>query len=61
MRHVNKMNSGSLVFDDTISDEAYFILRAEEVIKSNIYESKAWLLTAKTLYPQNFNVLVSFS
>lgn len=57
MRHVNKMNSGSLVFDDTISDEAYFILRAEEVIKSNIYESKAWLLTAKTLYPQNFNVL----
>ncbi len=40
-----------------ISDEEYLVLRAKETDK-NPYRSKAWTLTARTLFPQNFGVQV---
>lgn len=43
-----------------ISDEEYLVLRAKETSDKNPYQSKAWTLTARTLFPQNFDVQVSF-
>ncbi|XP_041989266.1 integrator complex subunit 10 [Aricia agestis] len=37
-------------------DEDYIISRAKEAQKHNIYAAKAWMLTAKTLYPSNFKI-----
>ncbi|XP_044756158.1 integrator complex subunit 10 [Coccinella septempunctata] len=42
--------------DLEISDEDYVIGRAREALKTSIYEAKAWMITAKTLYPTNFTV-----
>ncbi|XP_028162684.1 integrator complex subunit 10 [Ostrinia nubilalis] len=39
-----------------ISDEDYIILRAKEAQKNNLYSAKAWMLTAKTLFPSNFKI-----
>ncbi|CAK1603160.1 unnamed protein product [Parnassius mnemosyne] len=38
------------------SDEDYIISRAKEAQKSNIHSAKAWMLTAKTLFPTNFKI-----
>lgn len=38
------------------SDEDYIISRAKEAQKHNIHSAKAWMLTAKTLFPNNFKI-----
>lgn len=40
----------------TEDDEDYIISRAKEAHKHNIYSAKAWMLTAKTLFPSNFKI-----
>ncbi|XP_063358407.1 integrator complex subunit 10 [Cydia amplana] len=38
------------------SDEDYIITKAKEAQKHNIHSAKAWMLTAKTLFPTNFKI-----
>ncbi|XP_072936556.1 integrator complex subunit 10 [Epargyreus clarus] len=40
----------------TEDDEDYIISRAKEAQKYNIHSAKAWMLTAKTLFPTNFKI-----
>lgn len=40
----------------TMNDEDYIIMRAKEAQKHNIHSAKAWMLTAKTLFPTNFKI-----
>lgn len=40
------------------TDEEYVIQRAKECFKTDPYSAKAWMLTAKSLYPNNFPVQV---
>lgn len=42
-----------------ISDEDYVIQRAKSALDTNPLSAKAWMLTAKTLYPNNFGVQVT--
>ncbi|KAK9874773.1 hypothetical protein WA026_005580 [Henosepilachna vigintioctopunctata] len=42
--------------DLDISDEDYVIERAKSSLKLNTFEAKAWMITAKTLYANNFGV-----
>ncbi|CAH1993576.1 unnamed protein product [Acanthoscelides obtectus] len=42
--------------DLEISDEEYVIEKAKSILNGNPIEAKAWMLTAKTLYPNNFSV-----
>ncbi|XP_018566240.1 integrator complex subunit 10 [Anoplophora glabripennis] len=42
--------------DLEISDEDYVIERAKNALKLNPVSAKAWMITAKTLYPNNFGV-----
>lgn len=49
-------STGSTLTD--ISDEEYLVLRAKETADNDPFQSKAWTLTAKTLFPQNFDVQV---
>lgn len=44
--------------DLEISDEEYVIERAKNAFKNNPAAAKAWMITAKTLYPNNFGVQV---
>lgn len=44
--------------DLEISDEEYVIERAKSTFKDNPAAAKAWMITAKTLYPNNFGVQV---
>lgn len=46
---------------DNISNEDYVIQRAKLALKSDPLSAKAWMLTARTLYPNNFGVQVTFS
>jgi integrator complex subunit 10 len=39
-----------------ISDEEYVIQRAKSALKTDPLSAKAWMITAKTLYPNNFGV-----
>lgn len=39
-------------------EESYFILKAKAAQATDPYAAKAWILTAKTLYPNNFGVQV---
>jgi integrator complex subunit 10 len=41
-----------------ISDEDYLVLRAKNCLKSDPFAAKAWMITAKTLFPDNFAVQV---
>jgi integrator complex subunit 10 len=41
-----------------VSDEEYLVLRAKDALKSDPYAAKAWMITAKTLFPNNFAVQV---
>lgn len=43
---------------NTISDEEYLVLRAKEALKTDAFAAKAWMITAKTLFPNNFAVQV---
>ncbi|XP_060800939.1 integrator complex subunit 10 [Amyelois transitella] len=40
--------------EPSLSDEDYIIARAKQ--QSNIYSAKAWMLTAKSLFPTNFKI-----
>ncbi|KAJ8939787.1 hypothetical protein NQ314_010991 [Rhamnusium bicolor] len=42
--------------DLEISDEDYVIQRAKDALKVDPVSAKAWMITAKTLYPNNFGV-----
>lgn len=42
--------------DPTLSDEDFIIAKAKNAQKLNIHSAKAWMLTAKTLFPTNFNI-----
>ncbi|CAH1104355.1 unnamed protein product [Psylliodes chrysocephalus] len=42
--------------DLEISDEEYVIQRAKESFKNNPAAAKAWMITAKIMYPNNFGV-----
>jgi integrator complex subunit 10 len=42
----------------TISDEEYLVLRAKDALKTDAFAAKAWMVTAKTLFPNNFAVQV---
>ncbi|CAG9784434.1 unnamed protein product [Diatraea saccharalis] len=39
-----------------LNDEDYIIMRAKEAQKQNLHYAKAWMLTAKTLFPTNFKI-----
>lgn len=39
-----------------LSDEDYLVLRAKQAFNVDPHSAKAWMLTAKTLYPNNFAV-----
>lgn len=41
-----------------VSDEEYLVLRAKDALKSSSAAAKSWMITAKTLYPNNFGVQV---
>lgn len=47
--------------DVDISDEDYVIHRAKIDLEKNPLSAKAWMITAKTLYPNNFGVQVLIS
>lgn len=42
--------------ESTLCDEDYIIAKAKDAQKINIHSAKAWMLTAKTLFPTNFKV-----
>lgn len=44
---------------DNLPDEDYVIQRAKLALKSDPLYAKAWMITAKCLYPDNFGVQVS--
>lgn len=46
--------------DLEISDEEYVIEKAKNAFKNNPAAAKAWMITAKTLYPNNFGVQVYY-
>jgi integrator complex subunit 10 len=41
------------------SDEEYLVNRAKEELKRDPHAARAWMLTAKSLFPNNFSVQVS--
>lgn len=47
-------------FYSGITDEEYLVLRAKDALKKDSMTAKAWMITAKTLYPNNFGVQVRF-
>ena len=40
------------------TDEGWLVWRARQCLKTDPYATKAWLITAKTLFPRNFNIQV---
>jgi len=46
------------VQENLLSDEEYVIYRAKISQKNDPSSSKAWAITAKTLFPRNFSVQV---
>ena len=40
------------------TDEAWLVWRARQYLKTDPYVTKAWLITAKTLFLRNFNIQV---
>lgn len=42
--------------DSSLSDEKFIIAKAKNAQKFNMHSAKAWMLTAKTLFPSNFNI-----
>lgn len=41
-----------------LTDEEYVVQRAKEAFLTSPLQAKAWMITAKTLYPDNFGVQV---
>lgn len=44
-----------------MSDEDYLVMRAKMAQKNDDAEAKAWLITARTLFPKNFKIQVSIA
>lgn len=42
--------------ETALSDEDYIIEKAKDAQKYNIHSAKAWMITAKTLFPANFKI-----
>lgn len=42
------------------SDEEYLVNRAKEELKRDPHAARAWMLTAKSLFPNNFSVQAWF-
>ena len=40
------------------NDEEWLVTQAKQCIKTDIYAAKAWLLTARTLFPKSFKIQV---
>lgn len=49
----------AVVNSDNFSDEEWLVLRAQSCIKTDAYAAKAWMITARSLFPQNFNIQVN--
>ena len=43
---------------DPTSDEKWLVSKARECLKSDPHAAKAWLMTAKSLFPRNFDIQV---
>ena len=43
---------------DFLSDVDYMVMRARQYSKSDPHSSKAWLITAKSLFPSSFVIQV---
>jgi len=41
-----------------ISDEEWLVTRARNCFKADPYAAKSWMLTARTLFPNSFNIQV---
>ena len=51
---------GDVTMADVDGSTEWLVERARQSLKeNNPYEAKAWLITAKTLYPKDFGVQVS--
>ena len=49
-----------MIMEDLGSSSQWLVERARQSLReNNPYEAKAWLITAKTLYPKDFGVQVS--
>lgn len=62
MKSTMKLTRERLAVDENmkeLSDEDYLVQKAKETAVTDMYRSKAWTLTAKTLFPQNFDIQVS--
>lgn len=46
---------------DSATEESYIIKKAKVDLAGDPFAAKAWILTAKTLYPKNFAIQVSLS
>ena len=44
----------SAVADGDMSDVDWLVMRARNFPKTDPYSAKAWLITAKSLFPQSF-------
>ncbi|GAB6027449.1 Integrator complex subunit 10 [Chamberlinius hualienensis] len=45
-----------VISNDSMSDEEYLVFRAKQAQTHNKAEAKAWLITAHTLFPNNFKI-----
>jgi integrator complex subunit 10 len=42
-----------------LSDEEWLVSRARACFKADPYAAKSWMLTARTLFPNSFNIQVN--
>ena len=45
--------------DIPLNDQEYLIYRAKETLNTDPNEAKAWMITAKTLFPNDFGIQVN--
>ena len=45
--------------DSELSDVDWLVMRARSFPKTDPYSAKAWLITAKSLFPQSFVIQVN--
>lgn len=51
-------NMAAVVGDSGKMNENWLVMRARACGKADPYSAKAWLITARTLYPHNFIIQV---
>lgn len=44
-----------------LSNEDWLVMRARSCAKTDRYAAKAWMITARTLFPRNFNIQVKLT